>query len=63
MYAPEPAKPAPRERAPRTANRMPVSYTRQQKGHSIIGLICIDWITLYSRTIYYACSPNHYFHA
>ena len=44
-------------------NGLPVSYVRQQKGHSIILLLCIDWITLYIRTIYYAASPNHFFHA
>lgn len=37
-------------------------YTRQQKGHSLVKLILLDWMTLYIRTIYYAASPNHYFH-
>lgn len=68
IYAPDPPAPAvlvapltpPAAPASRTANRMPVSYTRQQEGHSLIGMICIDWITLYTRTIYYSVSPNHY---
>lgn len=38
-------------------------YVRQQKGHSIIGLVLLDWMTLYTRTIYFAISPNHFFHA
>lgn len=42
--------------------RSGAQYTRSQKGHSLVGLLCFDWITLYIRTIYYAISPNHYFH-
>jgi len=38
-------------------------YTRQQKGHSLMAFLLIDWITLYMRTIYYSVSPNHYWHA
>ena len=48
----------------RRANNMPVSYVRQQKGHSITGWIIaslfvvgIPWL------IYYSVSPNHYWHA
>lgn len=48
----------------RRANGMPVSYTRQQKGHSLTGWIVaslfvvgIPWL------IYYSVSPNHYWHA
>lgn len=66
MYAPD--APSPQHTAgPMTASKLnvkrEVQYTRQQHGHSLTKLILIDWITLYIRTIYYACSPNHYFHA
>lgn len=44
-------------------NGRQVVYNRQQTGHSLTKLILIDWCTLYIRTIYYAASPNHYFHA
>ena len=38
-------------------------YTREQKGHSLLlHLFVIGPITLYALTIYYAISPNHYFH-
>jgi len=37
-------------------------YTRQQKGHSLVLFLLIDFITLYTRTIYYTLSPNHYWH-
>lgn len=38
-------------------------YVRQQKGHSLIKHLLFGWIVLYIPTIYFACSPNHYFHA
>jgi uncharacterized protein DUF2510 len=37
-------------------------YTRGQKGHSIIRHLLFGWMVLYIPTIYYAVSPNHYFH-
>lgn len=40
-----------------------VSYVRQQKGHSVIKHLLLGWIVLYIPTIYFAASPNHYFHA
>lgn len=49
--------------APPQQARSGAQYVRQQTGHSLTKLILLDWITLYMRTIYYACSPNHYFHA
>lgn len=67
MYAPD-APAAPHHTAgPMNASqlnvRRDVQYTRQQTGHSLTKLLMIDWLTLYIRTIYYAASPNHYFHA
>jgi hypothetical protein len=38
-------------------------YTRQQKGHSLTKHLLLGWVVLYIPTIYYAVSPNHYFHA
>lgn len=62
MYEATAQQPAQVEYAGRKANRMPVSYTRPQKGHSLTAFICLDWITCYARTIYYSISPNHYWH-
>lgn len=47
----------------RTANGMQVLYNRQQKGHSLTKHLLLGWALLYIPTIYYAASPNHYFHA
>lgn len=38
-------------------------YVRQQKGHSLVKHLLFGWLLLYIPTIYYAVSPNHYFHA
>jgi hypothetical protein len=38
-------------------------YVRQQKGHSLVKHLLLGWLLLYIPTIYYAASPNHYFHA
>lgn len=62
MYAPE-QQPVKVEYAGRTANKMPVSYTRQQKGHSITKHLLLGWIVLWIPAIYYSVSPNHYWHA
>ena len=43
-------------------NNAPVVYTRQQKGHSVILALLFGWITLYILPIYWALSPNHYYH-
>jgi hypothetical protein len=40
-----------------------VVYNRQQKGHSIVKHIFLGGFLLWIPTIYYAASPNHYFHA
>jgi hypothetical protein len=40
-----------------------VIYNRQQKGHSLILHLIFGGFLLYIPTIYYAVSPNHYFHA
>jgi hypothetical protein len=37
-------------------------YVRQQKGHSILLHLLLGWVLLYIPTVYYAISPNHYFH-
>lgn len=58
-----PAAPVQAQYAGRTANQMPVSYVRQQKGHSLIKHLMLGWVALYIPTIYYMVSPNHYFHA
>jgi hypothetical protein len=39
------------------------NYVRQQKGHSLTKHLLLGWAVLYIPTIYYAASPNHYFHA
>ena len=38
-------------------------YTRQQKGHSLTKHLLLGAFVLWIPTIYYAVSPNHYFHA
>lgn len=38
-------------------------YVRTQNGHSIIKALLLDWITMYTRSIYWTISPNHYWHA
>lgn len=39
------------------------NYVRQQKGHSLIlWLFILGPITLWIPTVYYAVSPNHYWH-
>ena len=40
-----------------------VVYNRQQKGHSLTKHLLLGWMVAYIPTIYYAVSPNHYFHA
>lgn len=43
--------------------RRDVIYNREQKGHSIILHVLFGGVLLWIHTIYYAVSPNHYFHA
>ncbi len=38
------------------------NYVRQQNGHSIVLAILFGWTTLYVLPIYWAISPNHYYH-
>jgi hypothetical protein len=40
-----------------------VVYTRPQKGHSIIFHILLGGFVLWIPSIYFAVSPNHYYHA
>lgn len=48
----------------RTANKMPVSYTRPQTGHSLTKHILLAFVGVGFVTIpYYSLSPNHYWHA
>ncbi len=48
----------------RRANGMPVSYTRQQKGHSLTLHILLIFVFVGLVTVpYYSISPNHYWHA
>lgn len=37
-------------------------YVRQQQGHSFMKHLLLGWLAFYIPTIYYALSPNHYFH-
>ena len=69
QYAPaQPPAPQPvHSSGPATGGQLNVKreviYNRQQKGHSIIKHLLLGWIACYIPTIYYAVSPNHYFHA
>lgn len=59
-YAPQPQ---PLQAPMRTANAMPVSYTRQQTGHSITLHILLIFVFVGMITVpYYSASPNHYWH-
>lgn len=40
-----------------------VVYNREQKGHSLILHLLFGGFLLYIPTIYFAVSPNHYYHA
>lgn len=49
--------------AGRVANQMPVSYTRQQQGHSLTKtLLASLFIVGIPFLIYWSASPNHYWH-
>lgn len=37
-------------------------YVRQQRGHSLLKHLLLGGFVLWIPTIYYALSPNHYFH-
>ena len=45
-----------------TVNNHNVLYNREQKGHSVIMAVLFGWTTLYILPIYWAVSPNHYYH-
>lgn len=67
-YQSAPAAPQPtKSTGPMTAGSLNVKrevvYNREQKGHSLTKHLLFGWIALYIPTIYYAVSPNHYFHA
>lgn len=66
VYAPSSPQPT-HHVGPMTTARMnvnrEVSYNRQQKGHSLTKHLLLGWVVFYIPTIYYAVSPNHYFHA
>ena len=44
-------------------SRDKAQYVRQQTGHSLVKHIFLGWMLFYVPTLYYAVSPNHYFHA
>lgn len=44
-------------------NGRQVVYNRPQKGHSLTKHLLLGWMVAYIPTIYFAVSPNHYFHA
>jgi len=44
-------------------SRDKAQYTRQQTGHSVIKHALLGMFVLWIPTIYYAASPNHYWHA
>lgn len=44
-------------------SRNQTQYMRQQKGHSLILHLIFGGFALYIPTIYFAVSPNHYWHA
>jgi hypothetical protein len=56
MGSPVPVQPNVRQSRDRS------QYTRQQKGHSIVKHLLLGWVLAWIPTIYYAISPNHYFH-
>ena len=43
-------------------NNTPATYTREQKGHSIIMHALFGVFMLWIPTIYFAISPRHFFH-
>lgn len=55
-HAPVPVQPNVRQARDRA------QYNRQQTGHSLVKHLIFGVFVLYIPTIYYAVSPNHYFH-
>lgn len=48
---------------PTTRNaRDGANYVRVQKGHSVVLHLLFGWMALYTLTLYYIISPNHYWH-
>jgi hypothetical protein len=63
-FAPQPVQqPVQVVYAGREANSMPVNYTRQQHGHSIVLHLIFGIFVLWIPMIYITVSPNHYWHA
>lgn len=60
-YAPEQHSSGPMTSSQLNVERR-ASYVRQQKGHSVTKHLLLGWLALYIPTIYYAVSPNHYWH-
>lgn len=56
-YAPQQSVQQPVEQS-----RDRAQYVRQQTGHSLTKHILLGWLLCYIPTVYYAISPNHYFH-
>ena len=67
LYQPAPASLQAQSSGPMTSGSLKVKrevvYNREQKGHSIIKHVLLGGFALWIPTIYYAVSPNHYFHA
>lgn len=56
--------PAPKKAKDVKVARDRAQYVRQQKGHSLLlWLFVLGPVTLWIPTVYYSCSPNHYWHA
>lgn len=47
---------------PQQSNRPKATYTREQKGHSIVKWAIFGMFVLWIPAIYYTFSPNHYWH-
>lgn len=66
VYAPVPNQ-SPHHAGPISSANLDVQrkvvYNRQQKGHSLTKHLLLGVFVLFIPTIYYAVSPNHYFHA
>ncbi|TDP27621.1 hypothetical protein [Nocardia ignorata] len=61
-YPQAPHQGYPPQQAPAGRQQPPIVRSREQKGHSIIKHLFLGMFVAYIPTIYYALSPNHYFH-
>lgn len=64
IYPPVPAVERSFSAFPEPRMKPNFSYTREQKGHSLIlNLLLIGPLTIWITTIYYTVSPRHFWHA